>query len=134
MARSPSPKARSRMTSVKNQDVNDPPPPANNNEEKDHPVLRGVTLDDQIRFRVPPTPTALEALAFWYSLPSLTTMMFSLMTMYFALPIHSPWIIIALSLFWRFAYDFGLGYILHQQSKTQFLTNWVKSVQASILG
>jgi len=93
-------------------------------------VLTGVTLDGKTRFKVPDTPTTLEALAHWYSLPSLTTIALFAASIYFALPPHSKYLIIAIACFWRFAYDGILGFILHQQSKTAFLTNWVKDVQS----
>jgi phosphatidylethanolamine N-methyltransferase len=92
--------------------------------------LTGVTLDNRMRFKVPDTPTTLEALAKWYSLPSLTTLGFCALSLYLSLPKFPSWIIVSLAIFWRLAYDVGLGLMLYSQSKSEFLTKWVKSVQA----
>lgn len=98
---------------------------ANNNVE----VLTGVTLDGRHRFRVPDTPTTLEALMKWYTLPSLITISCFALSLYAALPQHPTWMIVSLAVFWRLAYDVGLGVMLDQQSKNAFLTRWVQSVQ-----
>ena len=97
--------------------------------QKEEELLTGVTLDGRMRFKVPDTPDTLQALAQWYSIPTLLTIACFALSLYAALPQHPVGYIVALAVFWRLAYDLGLGIMLDQQSKTQWMTKWVESVQ-----
>lgn len=91
--------------------------------------LVGVTLDGTTRFTVPDTPDTLEALLKWYTLPSLITWGFFALSAYLATPKFPSYYIVALAVFWRLMYDIVLGYVLHKQSQTAFLTTWVENVK-----
>lgn len=125
--RSPSPAAKKTVSNTLSTSYSDN---VKNSEKHGDEQLTGVTLDNRMRFKVPNTPTTLEALAKWYSLPSLTTLGFCALSLYLSLPKFPSWIIVTLAIFWRLAYDVGLGLMLYSQSKSEFLTNWVKAVQA----
>jgi hypothetical protein len=102
MARSPSP---AKAKAKKQQENPVAPAVKSSSHAPMNQDLVGVTLDGKFRFTVPDTPTTLEAMAKFYSLPSIVTFACFGVSAYFAQLRFSGEIIVGLAIFWRLMYD-----------------------------
>ncbi|CAG8471715.1 2511_t:CDS:2 [Ambispora gerdemannii] len=103
----------------------------NNNREISNEVVYGRTPDGKV-FKVPHTTDMLTAVF----LPNMQKSTFDYLTifvmtlqilLFFALPAHiRPWIYLFLFIFWRGAYNLGLGLLLKYQSDRRMFVTWVK--------
>lgn len=92
-----------------------------------HVQLQGIS-DDGTRFLLPRTknPLTLHPIKEWTLFDYLKNFSgFSVLLLFFRLP---GWFFIATFLFWRLAYNVGLGFLLHHQSKSNFLTGCIKHI------
>jgi len=95
--------------------------------DKSHNRLIGV-CSDGTRFPLPHTknPLTLHPISEWSFFDyAKNASLASLLLLFLNLP---GWVFIAWFLFWRFAYNIGLGLILRYQSNTKFLTKWFKVI------
>eukprot|EP01113_Clastostelium_recurvatum_P001576 TRINITY_DN10642_c0_g1_i5.p1 TRINITY_DN10642_c0_g1~~TRINITY_DN10642_c0_g1_i5.p1 ORF type:complete len:772 (-),score=167.47 TRINITY_DN10642_c0_g1_i5:94-2361(-) len=97
---------------------------SNNNNDKQK--LVGVTSEGD-RFVLPAThnPLSLHPIAQWTSFDWLKNSSALMFLFLLVIPSHH-WFYIALFLFWRLAYNLGLGLLLYQQSHTQVVTRFFK--------
>lgn len=85
-----------------------------------------------IVFKVPATREMVQSLLdpnerkSWFDFVTLTTLLVQI-SFYFVLPLSfTKYLYIALFLFWRLAYNLGLGLLLKYQSENRFLVKMVK--------
>eukprot|EP00761_Pharyngomonas_kirbyi_P000699 gb/GECH01000699.1/.p1 GENE.gb/GECH01000699.1/~~gb/GECH01000699.1/.p1 ORF type:complete len:624 (+),score=118.98 gb/GECH01000699.1/:1-1872(+) len=103
---------------------------------KDLPKVEGKTLgicQDGTRFYVPPTPDVLENWIDWKHITSFPNIVTLSLVVFFTLTFSmklSQWFYIVQFMFWRIAYNFGIGAILHCQSHyrsfTKYFELWIK--------
>lgn len=89
--------------------------------------LQGIA-DDGTRFLLPhlKNPLTLHPIKEWTLFDYLKNFSsLSLLLLFFRLP---GWVFIVIFLFWRLCYNVGLGFLLHHQSKSKFLTACVKYI------
>ncbi|EFA80267.1 Phosphatidylethanolamine N-methyltransferase [Heterostelium album PN500] len=104
--------------------------PSTNSDPKKEKKLIGV-CDDGTRFPLPYTknPLSLHPLSEWSFFDyAKNASLLSLLLLLFNLP---GWFFIGFFLFWRFAYNIGLGLLLLYQSKNKSLTNLFKTFTPS---
>jgi phosphatidylethanolamine N-methyltransferase len=90
--------------------------------------LEDGIANDGTRFRVPKTRSPVtfgnpRNWSFFEWIKNSTCILYLLL--FFDLP---TWVYVSLFLFWRLAYNLGLGFILYKQSKTRFLTKYFRDV------
>lgn len=95
--------------------------------KRGHVKLQGISPEGT-RFLLPHTknPLSLHPIQEWTTFDYVKNLSaLSVLLLFFRLP---GWFFVVLFLFWRFAYNVGLGFILHHQSKSQFLTGIFKHI------
>ena len=114
-------------------------PPAQESDKKAYCFEKGV------RFKAPETKNTLSLLLRFWHPGSFVTLVTGFSMIWTGMPYYvgdalgmaglpylgmaSNWHIFLVALFWRFMYNGFLGMILHQQSKTKFLTKWIATIQ-----
>eukprot|EP00047_Mylnosiga_fluctuans_P004086 m.232631 g.232631 ORF g.232631 m.232631 type:complete len:714 (+) comp12387_c0_seq1:48-2189(+) len=91
---------------------------------------QGVTYDGKQRFVIPITRDVMTQLFLpwnWSWMQAFTWVLFTMNWVFFFTD-HSYWFYVGLTLFFRAAYNVGLGLILKKQSETQFITTWVSGL------
>ncbi|EGG21343.1 Phosphatidylethanolamine N-methyltransferase [Cavenderia fasciculata] len=105
-------------------------PTSASNVDSSSKKLIGVT-EDGTRFTLPYTknPLTLHPIDTWtYFDYAKNAALANLLLIFFNLP---TWFYISWFLFWRFAYNLGLGLILRYQSNNKFLSKWFKTITPS---
>ncbi|PRP86701.1 hypothetical protein PROFUN_02850 [Planoprotostelium fungivorum] len=104
-------------------------PPSTSSPEINHNGrLVGVTSRG-LRFYLPQTrnPLTVKSPKDWTVIEWFkNAAILNVLLLYFCLP---TWVYISLFIFWRLAYNAGLGYILYRQSHEEFFTKWIENLK-----
>ena len=99
-------------------------------EAKDHHAPLGMTLDGQRAFEIPQLASQMEWLIYcWYSIPALACWLCLLLSLSVFVWFDQPYLLVVLAIFWRVMYNAGIGWLLIQQSRTAYMTNFVNNLR-----